>query len=353
MTTYTSLLTGIHPLSEFLIKQIFDLKYGRVSSPDLVQKAFKQDILDLISIMKQIYPQAVSTGNLGWWDIYRPFTEAILRQTNGEKTGNLPVARMPLTNTFYRQPIVNSKLNLDTPILKTAKHPFLEGNILQMGLLPESFRGKAWSVCLPGPYTFSRAAAIDPENYPPYKSRNELMDDFTEVLEEEIKFLSAEGFSHVILNEGGIAWETPDKDITTTVEENWNRISNDVPLQVAIHTHHSLKSYMLELLANSKVWGVGIDCVRNDMASLKEYDFEGKALIAGVVDAQSYYRNPSGDLVVEEAEDLVIFGEKLSDITADQIILAPTSRLEFIPRSVADLKIQILGHAIKSLADQE
>lgn len=353
MTTYTSVLTGIHPLSEPLIKQIFDLKYGRVSTPDLVRKAFKQDILDIIAVVEQAYPAAVSTGNLGWWDIYRPFTEALLKQANGDNTGNLPVVRMPLTNTFYRQPIVNVKFTHDTSILKTAKHPFLDGNILQHELLPDALKEKAWSVCLPGPYTFSRAAAVDSQDTTLYRSKNELMDDFTEILREEIKYLASEGFSHMVLDEGGLAWEPLNRDTATAVGDLWNRINEGASLKVAIHTYHALEPHVLELLANANVWAVGIDCVRNTVKAIREYDFDRKTLIAGVVDAQSYFRSPTGDLLVEETHELVNLGEKLVQTEVDQIVLAPTSRLEFIPRSVADLKVRALGETIKALEEHE
>lgn len=302
--------------------------------------------------MKDIYPQAVSTGNLGWWDIFRPFTEALLRQKNGEKTSNLPVARIPLTNTFYRQPQIDTKFQHDTSILKATKHPFLEGNILQTKLLPDSLRENAWSICLPGPYTFSRAANIDTKSPTSYKSENEMMYDFTEILKEEIKVLTAEGFSHIILDEGGLVWESLDNEIIEAIEENWTNLGEAVSPRLAVHTYYSLEPHLLELLANTKVWGIGIDCVRNKVASLADYDFDSKVLIAGVVDAQAYFRSPSGNLVVEEIKDLVETGEMLAETTADQIILAPTSRLEFIPRSVADLKIQALGHTIKRLEEQ-
>ncbi|MFX0184856.1 MAG: hypothetical protein ACFE95_17370, partial [Candidatus Hodarchaeota archaeon] len=237
MTQYSSILTGIHPLSEHLIKRIFDLKYGRATSPDHVIKAFEEDITDLISILEQTSSEAVSIGNLGWWDIFRPFTVKFHRLVDHNTVGNLPVTRVPLTNTFYRQPIIDTKISANELILKAVKHPFLEGNILQTRFLPMNLKDKAWSLCLPGPYTFSRAADIDSKAQEIYRNQNELMADFSKILCNELQYLASEGFSHVVIDESYFAWETLDNDTSSLILELWNQISTCSTIKVIIHTH--------------------------------------------------------------------------------------------------------------------
>ena len=353
MPQYSSILTGIHPLSEPLIKRIFDFKYGRASSPDHVIEAFEKDIDNLTTLLLQTFPVAVSIGNLGWWDLFRPFSEELQGLTHNGNIGNLPVSRIPLTNTFYRQPIVKGKIAYDGSILQVAKHPFLEGNILQTRFLPAKLKNKGWSLCLPGPFSFSRAVTINSEGQKVYRTRDDLMTDFSQILIEELRFLSSVGFSHIVIDESFIAWEPVNVDSASLTSDLWNQIVAGSSLKTAFHTYHHLSEKKLQLLLDSKAWAIGIDCIRNDPKKLIDYDFNGKTFLAGVIDAQSYLRDSVGELLVENTDELVKLANDLAETQTNDIILAPTSRLEFVPRSVADLKMQQLGKALEKLQEKE
>jgi methionine synthase II (cobalamin-independent) len=348
---YSSILTGIHSLSESLIKKIFDFKYGRASSPVHVKSAFEKDIKDLIVLLSQNFPIAISTGNLGWWDLFRPFSEELQGLTHKGKIGNLPVARNPLTNTFYRQPIVEGKIFSEGPVLHQAKHPFLEGNILQTRLLLEQPNDYNKSLCLPGPFSFSRAVSIDSTGSKVYKTRDALMTDFSEILKDEFRYLSTEGYSHIVMDESSITWEKLDSDSSALLIDLWNQIISDSSLKVVLHTYNRLTDVKLQMLLESNAWAIGIDCIRNSPQELVEHDFNGKILLAGVIDSQSYLRDAENELIVENTTDLVRIGIDLAETQSNHIILAPTTRLEFVPRSVADLKLQHLGKAIKELQE--
>jgi methionine synthase II (cobalamin-independent) len=343
------LITGIHPLSESLIKNIFDFKYGRVTSVDLIRKAFKQDIEDLIDIQKQIFPLAVSTGNLGWWDIYRPFTEKVEGLNNQVAIGDLPVVRNPLTNTFFRQLIVTGKLFSDNPILKMAQHNFLEGNLLQTHFLPEKFKQNGWCLCLPGPFSLSRASIISPEAKTDYTTNDDLIIDFTTILVKELQYLSSKGFSHVVIDESAIAYENLNKDLMSIIIDSWNRLVTGSTLKIIIHTHRHLSEMVIDSLIESKAWGIGVDFINNDPSEFTEKEIKNKTLVAGVVDSHGYFRNQEGNAIVEETNDITELCRKLMLLQPQNIILAPTTRLEFIPRSVADLKLDQLGRAVKLL----
>lgn len=351
MTQYSSILTGIHPLSESLIKRIFDFKYGRASSPTLVKEVFKKDIRDLIVLLLQTFPIAISTGNLGWWDLLRPFSEELQGLTHKGNIGNLPVARNPLTNTFFRQPIVAGKISSEGSVLQVAKHPFLEGNILQKSFLSDKLKNNGYCLCLPGPFTFSRAVSLGPEGLKVYKTRDALMTDFSQILRNELSYLSSIGYSHVVIDESSIVWEKVDSDSTSLISDLWDQIASESTLKVILHTYRRLTEDKLQLLLNSKAWAIGIDCIRNDPQKVVEHDFNGKTLLAGVVDSQSYLRDTDSELIVENVADLVKLGKELEETQSDHIILAPTTRLEFVPRSVADLKLQQLGKALKELQE--
>ncbi|MFX0014103.1 MAG: hypothetical protein ACFFB2_06410 [Promethearchaeota archaeon] len=349
MSQYYSILTGIHPLSETLIKRIFDFKYGRASSPEHVKIAFEKDIKDLITLLSDAFPIAISIGNLGWWDLFRPFSEKLQGLSRGDGIGDLPVARNPLTNTFYRQPIVEGEISHTDSVLLTATHPFLDGNIIQTKFLPMESRRKGWSLCLPGPFSFSRAVIFNSEGQKIYRTRNDFMNAFSQILKHELSYLSKEGFSHIIIDESSLAWEEVDTETLSLLGDLWNQIIASSSLKIIFHTYQNLNEEKFQLLLESKAWAIGIDCVANNPRELANYDFNGKNLLAGVVDAQSYLRDANDNLLVETDNELVKLGSVLAKTEAENIILAPTTRLEFVPRSVADLKIQQLGKAIAAL----
>ncbi|MHA2170592.1 MAG: hypothetical protein ACXAB7_11925 [Candidatus Kariarchaeaceae archaeon] len=349
MSLYNTLITGIHPLSESLIKDIFDYKYGRTTSTDHIKKAFERDIEDLINSQQQIFPIAVSTGNLGWWDIYRPFTEKLEGLNNEVAIGDLPVVRIPLTNTFYRQLIVTGKLFSESPILKIAQHSFLDGNLLQTQFLPKELKNNSWCLCLPGPFSLSRASKISPEAKADYITNDDLINDFTAILVKELQYLSSKGFSHIVIDESAVVWEELDKDLLPIIIDSWNKLVGGSAIKIIIHTHQRLPETVIKLLIESNAWGIGIDFINNDPSILYEYEIKDKSLIAGVVDSQGYYRNLEGEAIVEETLHITELGEKLSLLQAKNIILVPTTRLEFIPRSVANLKLHQLGKAVELL----
>ena len=343
------MITGIHPLSESLIKNIFDYKYGRATTVDHIKKAFKQDIEDLITTQKQIFPLAISPGNLGWWDIYRPFTEKLEGLKNKVAIGDLPVVRNPLTNTFYRQLIVTGKLFSDNPILKLAQHRFLDGNLLQTQFLPKKHKHNHWCLCLPGPFSLSRASIISSEAKTDYTTKDDLIIDFTTILVKELQYISSKGFSHVVIDESAIVYENLSKDLLPIIIDSWNRLVTGSTLKIIIHTHRHLSEMVINSLIESKAWGIGIDFINNDPLEFTENEIKDKTLVAGVVDSHSYFRNQEGKAIIEETHNITELCGKLSLLQPQNIILAPTTRLEFIPRSVADLKLNQLGRAVELL----
>ncbi|MFX1518287.1 MAG: hypothetical protein ACFFC6_18485, partial [Promethearchaeota archaeon] len=164
-------------------------------------------------------------------------------------------------------------------------------------------------------------------------------------------FLSTEGYSHVIVDESSIAWEKVSNDTCSLLVDLWNDIVSDSSLKVILHTYHRLTEAKLQLLLDSNAWAIGIDCIRNSFQKLMEQDLSGKTLLAGVIDSQTYLRDSDNKLIVENTADLVKLGKDLADTQSNHIILAPTTRLEFVPRSVADLKLQQLGKALEELQD--
>ncbi|MFX0206744.1 MAG: hypothetical protein ACFFDT_12225, partial [Candidatus Hodarchaeota archaeon] len=166
-----------------------------------------------------------------------------------------------------------------------------------------------------------------------------------------LNYLSKQGFSHIVIDESSITWEKFNGDTSSLLVDLWNQIISDSSLKVILHTYHRLTEGKLQMLLDSNAWAIGIDCIRNDTKKLVQQDFDGKTLLAGVIDSQSYLRDANTELIVENSHDLVKLGVDLAEVRSNHIILAPTTRLEFVPRSVADRKLKHLGEALKELQE--
>ena len=110
------------------------------------------------------------------------------------------------------------------------------------------------------------------------------MTDFTEILRDEIDYLSTEGYSHIVVDESSIAWEKVNSDTGSLLVDLWNQIVSDSSLKVIIHTYYRLTESKLQLLLDSNAWAIGIDCIRNSLQKLMEQDFSRKTLLAGVIE---------------------------------------------------------------------
>jgi methionine synthase II (cobalamin-independent) len=359
MMQVLSCLTGIHPFSEGIIQAIFDYKYGRASL-EPVKREFESDLTALVQLQQQLDFGLATTGNLGWGDLFRPFTEHMEGIRPFKSVSDLPVARYPLTNTFYRQPAIEGQLTSSKAFLtESAKDPFLGEPLALYRFLPPKIKNIGWSMILPGPYYFQYCAAGD---YSP----EECIWDFADVLITEIKSLEDVGFSHILLDESPLTWQqrthqTPPPSQLLATQEALLKIASQCAARIHIHTTNGdvlwrppgFSEVILELLLNANVDGIGIDFFQTKVTAITDYSLEQRDLIAGLVDATGYARTLTGESVLEDPEEITAQARQLEQLEPKTLILAPTTRLEMIPRTIADLKLQVLGESLRQLRKEE
>ncbi|MHA2362882.1 MAG: hypothetical protein ACXAC7_02920 [Candidatus Hodarchaeales archaeon] len=353
-------LTGIHPYNESTIQAIFDYKYGRTDKTPL-QMEIKNDLKELIQNVKEW--QYVSTGNYGWFDLIRPFSLHLKEGLSVvDKADDLPVTRNPLTNTFYRQPTVVGKIKVNSRILNQ-NHPIFEENgYLQTNYLPSDGKSKTWTQILPGPFYFASQVEYTTEGKQIYPSDVECANDFVKILVNEIKYLREEGYTQIILDESPIVWaQKTGKPLTNNIIENQVRLLNEIVaktnIKIIVYYHNGnitqtptddTKS-LLEALMLSKVHGIGVDFFHTPIKDILDKNFSGKTLFAGLIDATSYSRTPEGDVVIENSADVKDAFTSLKSTQAEELVLCPSTRMELIPRSIADQKINLITKIIQEV----
>ncbi|MFX0116705.1 MAG: hypothetical protein ACFFB3_19310 [Candidatus Hodarchaeota archaeon] len=352
-------LTGIHPFSEELVQAILGHKYGRTAF-DPVKKEFKADLTNLIKLQQQLEFGLVTTGNLGWWDLFRPFVEHLEGILPFETVSELPVARHPLTNTFYRKATITGKVTATEPILtEKSRDPFLGVPIIFNQYLPPELKKKGWLAILPGPYHFQYASQGS-------SSQTNIISDFADVLISEIRALESLGFSHVLLDESPLTWQqrtrqTPHQEHLAATQEALQKIAKKSSVIIYVHTFNGKITWqpptfdktILDLLLDAKVGGIGIDFLQTKISDISDSSLREIDLIAGVVDATSYTRDSKGESTSGDSEEIIAQAKQLLELEPQRVILAPTTRLEMIPRVAADQKLRTLAKAIQHLRKEE
>ncbi len=129
-----------------------------------------------------------SGGQLAWLDALRPLTRCFqgfaLRETGGDDAVG-PVTRWFRTNTFYRKPLVNGKLDVK------------DGG--PADFLPSLPNAVAF---LPAPYTFARLVE---NSY--YESEEALANDYAKAVAKSSKKLQEKGYRCLLLSDPYVGYE--------------------------------------------------------------------------------------------------------------------------------------------------
>jgi methionine synthase II (cobalamin-independent) len=314
-------LSGIHPRLEETIQATQDWERGRVDGRSL-KRSFEGDVRKLVSLQKNLGFDYLSDGQLttAWQDIFRPITMGV----GGLKKG--PLVRWFNTNTFYYVPVVDGPIETDGAFVEGK----LDGAILDSG--------KA-RVCVPDPITF--VEACDDRHY---HSREKLIFAYCDgVLRPTLAKLSAEGAAYVQFSAPGLVarfrTEKVRKAELSLVGEGIRNAIRGTNLSTGYHTFFGDASPYLPLLFDvMPTDDIGFDLSETDPEHLQG---DGKGVIAGVANARSSYVETPRELAARVA----LLADKFRRIT-----LAPSADLQYVPRSVADEKLNSLSRARRLLA---
>ncbi len=300
-----------------LRRSLHQFDKSEISEEDLEQ--IKNEVTEEV-IKQQIEAglDIVTDGLIRWDDPLR----MIVRNITGVEISGL--IRYFDTNTFYRQPIIESRLEFIKPIL------------VQDFLFAQERSSKPVKVVLTGPYTIAK---LSRNRF--YREFKQLAFDFAHLLHKEALALEEAGCKYIQFDEPALLQFKQDLplflqvfEILTaqlskaekTVQFNFGTIEGIYPKILNLN----VERIGIELTPKHKNWDV-----------IKSAQFT-KKLMAGIVDA----RNTKMESEAELVKSLHQLGEH---VNLDHTWLSTSHSLEFLPRSNARKKLELLTSVAKQL----
>jgi len=314
---YAFHLTGNFPRPDELIDVSRQLDRGRTD-----EKEFEENLTSsarkVITLQMTNGLDKLVDGQLSWQDIFRPFSELL----DGVKAGTL--RRWFDNNTFYRVPIVYDRVRRnEAPITKYYRHD----------LIPNRERRKA---ILPGPHTFAKLS----ENTA-YASFADLVDDLAHSLADVSRELIEDGYTFLQFNEPSLCRATSQE--LEIAKSGFELLARN-HAKIMIHTYFDTVSHIIEDLLDFPVDCIGIDLYANDINAFDQYSFSHE-LSCGCVDGRNS--------LIEPVDQIVELITKVRDaIEPSQLYVGPNCDLEFLPYTVAEKKVRLLGDVRRRLNGQ-
>jgi len=304
-------LSGVFPRSEKLIDATRAAVRGNLPQAE-VDAALRRDIESLVSLQEESDLDALVDGQLNWQDLFRPFNELL----TGIDPGSL--TRWFDNNTFYRKPIVVGKVSLKTRNLQ---------QYFRSDLLPKVSAKKA---ILPGPFTFAQLS----ENRT-YSSLSDLANDLARALQGVVTALQERGYGYFQFNEPSICAASRTQPELEIAKHAYETCAQGIGGKSIIQTYFGDASRVIETLLDFPVDSIGIDFYATSLDSLKEYDFN-KVLGCGCVDGRNS--------LLETPTELKTFVSRVREsLEPSDIYITPNCDLEFLPQTVAEKKVRLLG----------
>lgn len=292
MTKIETIIGGIYPKSDDL-----RLAIGRWERGVIDSRKIESDIVFHTEKFDSLAEGVVHTEPLyNWYDIFRPLISLI----DGANLG--PLTRFEETNTFYRIPEFEQEVSFD-------KDPFVYQEIKDSPPLP-IFKGSQESILFfPGPLTVAQYSRFNSGI-----SRMNFIEKITEIMSAIAK---ASGKSELFLME-----RVPLRDgYSRLIEEYFN------PGQVYLFTSERMKSSYFEG-QKGKFRSIITDPNRENIEISRKF-----SVTPGVKIIESHNTR------IEEEEHVK---SVVSGYDVDRIFVTPDDYLDFLPRKVADRKLELL-----------
>lgn len=319
-------LTGIHPRSENTVKVSRDFDRSRASKEDL-DRAFSEDAAQLEKLEQECGFTTSSDGQLRWQDFIRPFSESV----SGLK-GGADLSRWFDTNTFYRKPTVERKMESSTPV---PIENYAERN---------SHAKASRKISLPGPYTL---ASLVENKF--YASKIELTYEFGKLLRSTIQNLSKQGYAIFQVNEPSLVYRYGESALTNPEHLDaflsaFSECISNLKTEIWLHTYFGDCSKILKKLAAlENVAALGVDFTQTSPETISSVKFDGKVLGCGCVDGRNS--------LLESPDWIAGFcSQAFKTLNPSGIVILPSCDLKFLPRTSADGKVRSMAAAKNDLA---
>ena len=309
-------LTGISPRSEQFVQVTRRFDRGMVDRIEL-QNELDKNVSELIQLQADNHFNLIVDGQLNWQDLFRPFSEFAF----GIEPGSL--TRWFDNNTFFRKPLVKDKIK------------YRDSNLdryFRYDLLPKS-HSKA---IFPGPYTFATLA----ENNA-YRTLGDLVDDLAHCMVKIVAELTRKGYVCFQFNEPSIVFANQEElEIAKRGFETLGKAGS----YTILHTYFGNVSRNLADLLDYRVDCLGVDLYETPLSNLTQYKFD-RGVSVGCVDGRNS--------LLESSEHIIEMVNRVRDaLNPKEVYVGPNCDLEFLPPSIAQKKMALLGEVGRKLNEE-
>lgn len=259
--------------------------------------------------LEQAGIDVLNDGQIRWDDLFSPFARAWANVSRG------PLERYYDNNTYFRQPVVSGAISSDGK------------SVLADFTLARSATQRDLKAAVCGPLTFA-TLCIDEH----YRSLEKLTLAVADALAAEVAQLGQAGATLIDIEDPAIVVHPQHIELA---REAYQRIAS-AGVPIAIQTYFFPADRILESLGSFPVAQVGIDVRSRDTTALRRLDaIKGRTVVLGVVDARN-------TRLETEREVASLIEEALKLVPAEQLWVAPTTGLEYLPHDVALKKLTAL-----------
>ena len=293
---------GIYPRNEKLIE-------STRSYDKTLEKQFKKEKSRLLKIQSNNKLDYISDPLIDWDDNLRPFTDNL----RGIEKG--PLTRYYENNTFYRQPIIKSKLGTT-------------GNILKNNVCFDLFTSKSKvKIDILDPFTFYDLSANEF-----YKSEEEAVNAFAEIIKKELNSIKR-NVQLIQFNSPSLA-RIEDIDRLNMVKKAMEKIVKGLDTKTCLNLWGSDISNTLEKFQEFPVDIIGIDFTSSNVDKFDKMEMK-KGLACGLIDAKNTKMEKSS-VIIRELKNIK------KTFSPESLAVITSWDFEFIPEPFADKKLQIM-----------
>ena len=293
---------GIYPRNEKLIE-------STRSYDKTLEKQFKKEKSRLLKIQSNNKLDYISDPLIDWDDNLRPFTDNL----RGIEKG--PLTRYYENNTFYRQPIIKSKLGTT-------------GNILKNNVCFDLFTSKSKvKIDILDPFTFYDLSANEF-----YKSEEEAVNAFAEIIKKELNSIKR-NVQLIQFNSPSLA-RIEDIDRLNVVKKAMEKIVKGLDTKTCLNLWGSDISNTLEKFQEFPVDIIGIDFTSSNVDKFDKIEMK-KGLACGLIDAKNTKMEKSS-VIIRELKNIK------KTFSPESLAVITSWDFEFIPEPFADKKLQIM-----------
>ena len=293
---------GIYPRNEKLIE-------STRSYDKTLEKQFKKEKSRLLKIQSNNKLDYISDPLIDWDDNLRPFTDNL----RGIEKG--PLTRYYENNTFYRQPIIKSKLGTT-------------GNILKNNVCFDLFTSKSKvKIDILDPFTFYDLSANEF-----YKSEEEAVNAFAEIIKKELNSIKR-NVQLIQFNSPSLA-RIEEIDRLNMVKKAMEKIVKGLDTKTCLNLWGSDISNTLEKFQEFPVDIIGIDFTSSNVDKFDKIEMK-KGLACGLIDAKNTKMEKSS-VIIRELKNIK------KTFSPESLAVITSWDFEFIPEPFADKKLQIM-----------